>query len=92
MRIDKFLYFVRLTKTRTLAQQIIAKGHVRLDGRPVPNGHVNVAQGQVVTVPIGGTVRVIQIDALPARRGPATEALAHYHDPQAKEPIDESDH
>ncbi len=92
MRLDKFLYFIRFTKTRTLAQKIIMQGHVRIDGYPAPHGHVSVAPGQVITVPIGNQTRVVQIDSLPQRRGPAAEAQTHYHDPTVKVPIDASDH
>lgn len=82
MRLDKFLYFIRITKTRALAQKIIIQGHVRVDGQLVMRGHVNVAPGQVITLPIGSGVRVIKIDTLPSRRGPAAEAQTHHHDPR----------
>jgi ribosome-associated heat shock protein Hsp15 len=80
MRLDKFLFFVRLTKTRGLAQAIVEQGHVRIDGAPVARSHQEIAPGQVVTLPLHGQVRVVRIDALPARRGPATEAQACYSD------------
>jgi ribosome-associated heat shock protein Hsp15 len=88
MRLDKFLFFIRLTKTRTLAQAIITTGHVRVDGRPVQNGHKGVAPGQVITLPLGAGVRVIRVLSLPSRRGPASEAQTHYIDLAAKDPID----
>jgi ribosome-associated heat shock protein Hsp15 len=91
MRLDKFLYFIRITKSRALAQKIIAAGHIRVDGQPVTLSRANVAIGQVITVPVGDAVRVLQIDLLPARRGPAAEAQTHYHDPRIKVPIDASD-
>ena len=80
MRLDKFLWFVRLTKTRSLAQALAAQGHLRIDGRPVDRAHVEVRPGQVLAFPLHGRVRVIRVEALPQRRGPAPEAQGCYTD------------
>lgn len=78
LRIDKLLWFLRLTKTRGLAQRLINEGHVRRNGTRVARSHEPVAAGDVLTLPVGGGVRVIEVLVLPARRGPATEAQACY--------------
>ena len=80
MRLDKFLWFARLAKTRSLAQDVAASGHLRIDGRVVDRAHVTVRVGNVLSFPLHGKVRVIRIEALPARRGPAPEAQACYTD------------
>lgn len=80
LRIDKFLWFARLAKTRGLAQAIAAGGHLRVGGRPVDRAHAAVRPGDVLSFPLHGRVRVIRIEALPARRGPAGEAQACYTD------------
>lgn len=80
MRLDKFLFFARLTKTRVLAQNVISSGHVRIDGTPITSSHPNIGVGQVITLPLHSRIRVIRVEALPARRGPATEAMACYTD------------
>jgi len=80
MRLDKFLWFIRLTKTRTLAQDVAAGGHMRIDGRVVDRAHATVSVGNVLSFPLHGRVRVIRIEALPLRRGPAPEARACYTD------------
>ena len=80
MRLDKYLWFVRLVKTRTLAQRLAADGHLRIDGRPVDRAHADVRPGQVLTFALNGRVRVLRVDGLPARRGPAPEAAACYTD------------
>ena len=80
MRLDKFLWFVRLVKTRASAQKIAGEGHLRIDGRPVDRAHAEVRAGQVLTVPLHNHVRVLRIEALPSRRGPAAEARACYTD------------
>ncbi|MET0179750.1 MAG: RNA-binding S4 domain-containing protein [Novosphingobium sp.] len=78
MRIDKALWFLRLAKTRGLAQQWIAAGHIRVNGRRVERSAQGLAAGDVLTMPLGGRVRVIELLALPVRRGPAAEAQACY--------------
>jgi len=80
MRLDKFLWFVRLTKTRSLAQSIAENGHLRIDGRPVDRAHVMVRPGNVLSFPLHDKVRIIRIEALPLRRGPAAEAQGCYTD------------
>lgn len=80
MRIDRFLYSIRLTKSRTLAQAVIATGHVRIDGRRVAKPSDEVAEGSVVALPLHGRVRVIRVLGLPARRGPASEARGFYEE------------
>lgn len=80
MRLDRFLWFVRLVKTRSLAQALAETGHVRIDGRPIAKAHVAVRPGNVLTFALNGTVRMLRIEALPARRGPGEEARCCYRD------------
>jgi ribosome-associated heat shock protein Hsp15 len=78
LRIDKFLWFARIVKTRALAQEMAEKGRLRLDGRVIDKAHAPVRVGDVLSFARRGEVRVLRIEALPARRGPAAEARAHY--------------
>ena len=80
MRLDRFLWFVRLAKTRSAAQAIAGEGRLRIDGRPIDRAHASVRIGNVLTFASGSRVRVIRVEALPARRGPAPEAQACYRD------------
>ena len=80
MRLDQFLFFIRLVKSRTLAQGLIETGHVRLDGRRVAKPAEGVRVGSVIAFPIRGQVRVLRVLALPARRGPASEARSCYEE------------
>ena len=86
MRIDKLLWQLRLTRTRGLAQALIAAGHVRRNGVRVVRASLAVAPVDTLTVPLAAGVRVIEVLALPVRRGPASEAEACYRalDPQAQ--------
>lgn len=78
MRIDKLLWYLRLAKTRTVAQAMAEEGHIRLNSRRVDRAHQKVAAGDVLTVPLGVGVRVIELITLPHRRGPAPEAQSCY--------------
>jgi ribosome-associated heat shock protein Hsp15 len=78
MRIDKLLWYLRLAKTRSIAQTMAGEGHMRLNGRRVDRAHQKIAVGDVLTVPLGPRVRVLELLALPGRRGPASEAQSCY--------------
>ncbi len=80
MRLDKYLCFVRLVKTRALAQQLIEQGHLRIDGKPTIRPAAEVKVGAILTFPLNDHVRVLRVEALPKRRGPAPEAQACYTD------------
>ena len=78
MRLDLLLVRLRLMKSRSLAQDLVARGHMRLNGERVQQRDRHVCAGDVLTLPLGREVRVIEIVALPDRRGPAPEAQACY--------------
>jgi ribosome-associated heat shock protein Hsp15 len=80
MRLDRFLWFARLARSRSVAQALAEGGHLRIDGRPVSSSHAGVRVGQVLSFPLHGRVRVLRVEALPGRRGPAPEARATYRE------------
>jgi ribosome-associated heat shock protein Hsp15 len=80
VRIDRFLFFIRLVKSRTLAQAMIDEGHIRIDGRRIEKPTQDVRVGSTIALPLHGRVRVIHVLELPARRGPAAEARACYEE------------
>ena len=80
LRLDKFLWFARIVKTRTLAQSIAADGRLRIGGRIVDRAHAPVRVGDVLSFAVHGHVRVIRVEALPRRRGPPAEARLLYSD------------
>jgi ribosome-associated heat shock protein Hsp15 len=78
LRLDKYLWFARIVKTRALAQSLAEEGHLRLNGRAVDKAHASVRVGDVLTFARRGEVRVLRVEALPVRRGPPAEARALY--------------
>lgn len=78
MRIDKLIWYLRLAKSRGIAQTMAEDGHMRLNGRRVERAHQKVSVGDVLVIPLGAGVRVIELLTLPERRGPAPEAQSCY--------------
>jgi ribosome-associated heat shock protein Hsp15 len=80
VRIDRFLFFIRLVKSRTLAQSVIADGRVRIDGKRIEKPSEEIRAGSILALPLHDRVRVLRVLSLPARRGPAREAQACYEE------------
>jgi ribosome-associated heat shock protein Hsp15 len=79
IRIDKWLWHARFFKTRTLAQNFVTGGNVRVNSQRVEKANAGVKPGDVLTF-VRGYVRVIEIVALADKRGPASAAQALYND------------
>ncbi|MHC6156245.1 RNA-binding S4 domain-containing protein [Bradyrhizobium elkanii] len=82
-RLDKWLWHARLVKARTSAAELVASGHVRINGaREKSPGHA-VKVGDVVTVALDNSVRVLKVIGFAERRGDASSARVLYEDLQA---------
>jgi ribosome-associated heat shock protein Hsp15 len=77
-RLDKWLWFARFAKTRTLAAKLVSDGHVRVNGERVENAAKALAVGDVVTIAAAHTTAVVRVEGLGERRGPAPEARLLY--------------
>ncbi|MDH3666956.1 MAG: RNA-binding S4 domain-containing protein [Paracoccaceae bacterium] len=80
IRVDKWLWQARFFKSRALASALAGSGRLRLNGTHVAKPSQPVRPGDVLTFPQASRIRVIQIEALGDRRGPASEAQALYTD------------
>jgi ribosome-associated heat shock protein Hsp15 len=80
LRLDKWLWYARFFKTRTLAAKLCSAGKLRLDGTLVSKAHQKLKPGDVLTFPQGNHIRVVRVLALGTRRGPAEEARTLYED------------
>lgn len=79
-RLDKWLWFARVAKTRSLAARLVTEGHVRVNSIRIGTAAKSVKPGDVVTVALERHVRVLKILAAGERRGPAPEAQRLYED------------
>ena len=89
LRLDKWLWHGRFFKTRSLAAKMVSSGAVRVNSDPVRKPSTQVAAGDVLTFPAGDHIRVIRIEALGVRRGPAPEAQTLYTDLSPPKPKSE---
>lgn len=86
LRLDKWLWYARFFKTRSLATKVCTSGKLRLGGALINKAHHKLKPGDVLTFPQGNHIRVIRVVALAERRGPASEAQALYEDLKPPEP------
>jgi ribosome-associated heat shock protein Hsp15 len=78
LRIDKLLWHLRLSKSRSMAQTLVATGHVRVNGNRIEKPSIEVKVGDAITIPSAEGALAIRILIIPPRRGPAAEAQACY--------------
>jgi ribosome-associated heat shock protein Hsp15 len=79
-RIDKWLWHARMVRTRTAAAALTAAGFVRLNGKRTTAASHPVRIGDVVTLALDRTVRVVRVEGFCERRGGPPAARALYHD------------
>ncbi len=80
LRVDRWLWFARIFKTRGLAARVVAAGHLRVNAAKVSKPAHRIAPGDTLTVQVAGDIRILRILALGTRRGPAPEAQGLYED------------
>ena len=84
-RLDKFLWHARVVKARTSAAELVERGHVRVNGvRETAPGHA-VKVGDVLTIALDRSVRVLKVIGFSERRGDASAARALYEDLQPRQ-------
>jgi len=79
-RLDKWLWFARLAKTRSAAQRLVTDGQVRINRERVGKPAQTVRVGDLVSVEVASRLRLLEVLAPGARRGPATEAAQLFRD------------
>src|SRR5690606_33540166 len=76
IRLDKLLWYLRFARSRSLAQALIAAGHIRLDGRPVTRASWAVPAGRTLARPAGARIGGLRLPSPPRPRGPAGDGPA----------------
>lgn len=88
IRIDKWLWYARFLKTRSLATKFVEGGKIRrrrerpedAEASRITKANQLVYPGDVLTFPLGPHIRVVKVVEIGSRRGPATEARTLYED------------
>ena len=79
-RLDRFLFFSRALKSRTLAQKFIETGAIRVNSERTTRSDLKIGAGDVLTMQLHGRILVWRIIDCGTRRGPASEAQSLYED------------
>ena len=80
LRVDKWLWFARFFKTRSIAAKVITGGHVRLNSQKIIKPSTLLSVEDVLTFSQNSQIRVVKVLTFGPRRGPASEAQALYED------------
>jgi ribosome-associated heat shock protein Hsp15 len=86
-RLDQWLWFARLVKSRSGAARLCASGLVAVNGNPVRKPSHTIRVGDTVVVPQGTVQRTARVVTIGHRRGPAVEARLLYEEIAAATPL-----
>lgn len=93
IRLDKWLWQARFFRSRPMACEVISDGHLRVNGNRCLKPGQQVGEGDTLTFPQAGRIRLIRVLAVGTRRGPAGEAQGLYLDldPRSDLPDDQDE-
>ena len=77
-RLDRWLWYARIVKTRAIAAELIAAGYVRVNGRRAQQPARTIKPGDVLTIALPSRVRVLKIAGILPRRTDASAARRLY--------------
>ena len=80
IRLDTWLWYARFYKSRSLSAKAILSGKLRLNSNKIIKPASKVKTNDVLTINHINMVRIIQVQSLGSRRGPASEAQKLYND------------
>ena len=80
IRIERFLFYIRIFKSRNLATRFIISNRLRISGQVTQKPHKLISIGDVLSLPIQDYVKILKVVDIPKRRGPFSEALNYYED------------
>ena len=80
IRLDLFLFYIRIFKSRNLATKFVISNRLRISGQVTQKPHKLISIGDVLSLPIQDHVKILKVVDIPKRRGPFSEALNYYED------------
>ena len=78
VRADKWLWFARFFRTRSLSSKYISENSVRVNGTKTKKPSASVKPGDIITLTVGNTTKVVKILSCGVRRGSALDAELLY--------------
>ena len=80
IRIDLYLFYIRIFKSRNLATKFINSNRLRILGQVIQKPHKLISTGDVLSLSIQDNIKILKVVDIPNRRGPFSEALNYYED------------
>ena len=80
IRIDLYLFYIRMFKSRNLATKFINSNRLRILGQVIQKPHKLISTGDVLSLSIQDNIKILKVVDIPNRRGPFSEALNYYED------------
>tara|TARA_B100000003_G_scaffold26187_1_gene20850 strand:+ start:513 stop:908 length:396 start_codon:yes stop_codon:yes gene_type:complete len=80
IRLDIYLYYIRLFKSRSIATKFILTNRLRISGQVTQKPHKMISVGDVLTMTINDNIKILKVLDIPSRRGPYPESLNFYED------------
>jgi len=80
LRLDLYLYYIRIFKSRSLATKFVFSNRMRISGQVTQKPHKLISVGDVLTMTINDNIKILKVLNIPNRRGPYQESLNFYED------------
>ena len=80
IRLDIYLYFIRIFKSRSIATKFVSTNRLRISGQVTQKPHKMISIGDVLTMTINHNIKILKVLDIPNRRGPYSEAINFYED------------
>ena len=92
IRLDIYLYYIRIFKSRSIATKFVSINRLRISGQVTQKPHKMISIGDVLTMTINHNIKILKVLDIPNRRGPYSESINFYEDitPIESIPIKES--
>ena len=80
LRLDIYLYYIRIFKSRSIATKFVLTNRLRISGQVTQKPHKMITVGDVLTITINDNIKILKVLDIPSRRGPYPESLNFYED------------
>ena len=80
IRLDLFLFYIRMFKSRNLATKFISSNRLRISDQITQKPHQLVSIGDILTLLVNEKLKILEVINIPNRRGPYLESLNFYND------------
>ena len=80
LRLDIYLYYIRIFKSRSIATKFVSANRLRISGQITQKPHKMISVGDVLTMTIKDSIKILKVLDIPSRRGPYLESLNFYED------------